>query len=146
MDMDAEATRATVHRVLAALDAADWAALEEHPGLYETRQYFPLLKAAFPDLRHHVEAEWVDATGDTISCVASAEATHRGPYLGIPASGQCVRFMVLLIARVAEGRIIQYWALPDFLSLVQQIGAAVAPASPASPVASVPTPQPSNGH
>ena len=52
--MSAEETRQIVYQMLGALDRADWAALEQHPGLYETRQNYRLSKTAVPDSRHEV--------------------------------------------------------------------------------------------
>lgn len=134
--MDADTMRATLRGVLDLMEAGDWDTLRKHPGLYETLEHFPRLKAGFPDLRHTIESTWIDEAGDTISCVATIEGTHLGPYVGVPPTGRRVRFMVLLIDRIEDGRIVQHWGLPAFMNLFQQIGAVVGPAS------SVTTPQP----
>lgn len=128
--MSSKTALAVVQRVLAALDAGDWAEIGRHPGLHETHAYFPALRAAFPDLRHVVESRWLDAEGATVTCIAHIEGTHLAPYMGIPAAGKRVRFMVLLIDRVEGERIVEHWALSDFLSLFAQIGAVVAPGAP----------------
>jgi len=35
--------------------------------------------------------------------------------------------MLLLVDRVVDGSIVQHWAIPDFLSLFQQLGVSVSP-------------------
>jgi predicted ester cyclase len=96
-------------------DQGDWTILDRHPGLHETRQHLPHLYAAFPDLHHTIETELVE--GELIGCVATLRGTHRGPFMGMAPTGKQVSFMLLLIDRIVE-----HWAIPDFLSLFQQLG------------------------
>jgi predicted ester cyclase len=105
------------------LERGDWAALEAHPGLYETRQQFPAMLAAFPDLHHTIETEVV--AGEMIATVVTASGTHRADFLGIPATGKQVQFMVLSVDQVVDGKVVQHWALPDWMSLIAQLGAAI---------------------
>lgn len=117
----------TMRQVQQMLEQGDWAALEAHPGLYETRQYFPAMLHAFPDLRHTVEKEMV--SDDMIAMVVTCEGTHREAFLGIPATGRQVRFMLLSIDRVVDGLVVEHWALPDWLSLLHQLSATIQPAT-----------------
>lgn len=128
--MTAETNRSVLRQMLACLDQADWSVFDVHPGLYETRQHFPHLHAAFPDLHHTIETELVD--DEMIACVATAQGTHLGPFMGIAPTGKAVRFMVLFIERITDGKIVQHWALADFLSLFEQVGAIIQPATSAS--------------
>ena len=114
-----------VHQVIAAFDRGDWTIFDTHPGLAETREHLPHMLAAFPDMHHNIEAEMSD--GEFIACVMTVHATHQGPYMGISPTGREVRFMLLWIERIVDGKVIQHWALPDFLSLFQQIGATIQP-------------------
>ena len=123
--MSAEDTRRVVHEMLAALDRSDWAALEAHPGLYETRQNYRLSKAALPDSRHEIVTEVLQ--DELMACVAIVTGTHTGPLLGIPPTGIQLRYNVLLVDRVRDGVIVQHWALPDFLSILQQVGRPLLP-------------------
>jgi predicted ester cyclase len=111
--------------MLAALDQADWAALESHPGLYETRQNYRLSKAAVPDSRHEIVVEVLQE--DWMACVATVTGTHTGPLLGIPPSGKQLRYNVLLVDHVQDGLIVQHWAVPDILSIFQQVGMPLIP-------------------
>jgi hypothetical protein len=65
--------QATLRSLSTILEQGDWAALEAHPGLYETRQHFPAMLAAFPDLRHTIELEVV--AGEMIATVVTARGT-----------------------------------------------------------------------
>jgi predicted ester cyclase len=126
--MAAATPQATLRQLTTILERGDWAALEAHPGLHETRRHFPALLAAFPDLRHTIETEVV--AGDMIATVITAHGTHRGEFLGIPATGKRVQFMVLGLDRVVDGSVVQHWALPDWLSLLRQLGATIHPPAP----------------
>jgi predicted ester cyclase len=124
--MSAEETRQVVYQMLGALDRADWAALERHPGLYETRQNFRLSKIAVPDSRQEVVVEVLQ--DDLMACVVTVTGTHTGPLLGIPPTGKQLRYNALLVDRVENGVIVQHWALPDFMSIFQQVGMPLLPA------------------
>ena len=117
-----------LRQVFGAFDQNDWTIFDRHPGLHETRQHLPGLYAAFPDLHHTIETELVE--GSLIGCVATLRGTHRGPFMGLAPTGKPVSFMLLLIDRIEDGRIVQHWAIPDFLSLFHQLGATIAPPHP----------------
>ena len=114
-----------LRQVFSAFDQGDWTIFDHHPGLYETRQHLPHLYTAFPDLHHTIETELVE--GELIGCVASLSGTHRGSFMGIAPTGRPVRFMLLLIDRIVDDKIVQHWAIPDFLSLFQQLGVNMSP-------------------
>ena len=54
----------------------------------------------------------------------TCRATHQGPLWGIPATGKSVTFDVIDIFTVAGGQLTEHWAVADFLSVMQQLGAA----------------------
>jgi predicted ester cyclase len=83
------------------------------------------MHAAFPDMRHTVEVELSE--GEFIACVMSVQGTHWGPFLSIPPTGREVRFMLLWIERIVDGKVLEHWALPDFLSIFRQIGGTIQP-------------------
>lgn len=123
--MEATPPGATMRQVLDILERGDWDALTAHPGLHETRQHFPAMAAAFPDLRQTIEREVV--AGEMIATVITARGTHRGAFMGIPPTGREVQFMVLGVDRVVDGRVVEHWALPDWLALFGQLGATIQP-------------------
>ncbi len=124
--MNSETNKTIMRQIMCAIDEADWAALEGHPGLYETRKSVPALHAAFPDMQTTMEQEIV--AGDMITTVVTVRATHQQEFLGIPATSKQVSFMVIGLDRIVDGKIVEHWALPDFFSLLQQIGGTTVPA------------------
>ncbi len=52
----------------------------------------------------------------------SVRATHRGPYLGVPASGRRVGMRVMDFYRREGDRLVENWVLIDLLDLFRQIG------------------------
>ncbi len=114
----------TLHQVFSAFDQHDWTVFDRNPGLHETSQHLPNLYAAFPDLCHTVETEVVQ--GSLVGCVATVRGTHLGPFMGLAPTGKQVSFMLVAVDRVVDGRIVDHWAIPDFMSLFQQLGITVA--------------------
>src|SRR5690348_11196969 len=127
--MSAEENRAVVRRVLDALDNADWAEIERHPGLYEPRQHYPANKAAAPGSPHTIASRAIE--GDLIASVSTVNGTQAGPFFGAPATGKPVSYTVLMVDRIRDGLIVQHWALPDILSIFRQVGRPLLPPSDA---------------
>lgn len=78
---------------------------------------------AFPDLRFTVE-DWVetgDETGATIWVRATGAGTNTGPFLGAP-TGRPIRFTVFDVARIADGRIVEHWGVPDRFEILVRTG------------------------
>jgi predicted ester cyclase len=48
--------------------------------------------------------------------------THRGEFIGLPATGNLVTISEMHIARVVDGKIVERWAEWDQLALLQQVG------------------------
>ena len=130
--MSAPPSQHVLRHVFGAFDHHDWTIFDRHPGLHETRQHLPHLYAAFPDLSHTIEVELVE--GELIGCMATLRGTHLGPFMGIAPTGKSVSFMLLLIDRILDGEIVEHWAIPDFLSLFQQLGMTTSLTSSASSV------------
>lgn len=66
-----------------------------------------MLLEAFPDIRVHAEA--ILAQGEEVAIRWSAEATHRGPLLGVAATGQPIRIRGMTWLRLSNGRIVEGW-------------------------------------
>jgi predicted ester cyclase len=52
----------------------------------------------------------------------SLGATHRGPYLGVPATGKEITMRVMDFWRCEDGLIAENWVLIDFVDLMDQLG------------------------
>ncbi|QNI32652.1 ester cyclase [Alloacidobacterium dinghuense] len=78
------------------------------------------MRAAFPDI-HWVLEEMV-AEGDTVVSRFIWTGTHRGEFLGIPATGKAVSVKGVVIDRIEAGMMAESRILMDSLSLMQQLG------------------------
>jgi predicted ester cyclase len=63
------------------------------------------------------------AEGDKVAFRLVTRTVHTGTYMGISASGKHIAVPVIGMARVAGGKIAEWWNSPDRLSWMQQIGA-----------------------
>lgn len=77
--------------------------------------------AAFPDLVHNVDD--VTAEGDRVVLQITVTGTHKGAFLGIPATGTSIRYPSMVTYRIRDGKISETRAVFDQLALLRQIGA-----------------------
>ena len=107
------------------LIAPDFVEHEEIPGIDSGiegfRQAFQMFHTAFPDLR--VAIQDILADGDKVVARERWTATHQGDFMGLPATGKQVDFNVIDIIRLAEGKLVEHWAVTDMLALLTQLGA-----------------------
>ena len=75
--------------------------------------------AAFPDLRFTVR-DWAERD-DIVWVRAEGAGTNTGPFAG-PPTGLPVRLTVIDIARIADGRIVEHWGIPDRFELLVRLG------------------------
>jgi predicted ester cyclase len=78
---------------------------------------------AFPDRRggnHYCRIG--DGAYAAVSGWPSMTMTHRGDYLGVPATGRSLTLRVMDFYRCADGRIAENWVLLDYLDLFGQMG------------------------
>ena len=101
------------------------------PGFPPTKagvvQYFKMLVTAFPDLRMNVED--VIASGDKAVARVQVSGTHKGEFMGMPATGKSAAVNLIDITRFGDdGLAREHWGVVDQLALMQQLG--VIPAGP----------------
>ena len=104
---------------------------EPLPGMEPTKdgvkQLFGVLRVAFPDLR--MEPHDVLVSGDKAVARVSAVGTHRGEFMGMPASGRSVNVQLIDIIRFGDdGLAREHWGIFDQMAMMQQLGAIPAPA------------------
>ncbi|OLF12608.1 ester cyclase [Actinophytocola xanthii] len=75
--------------------------------------------AAFPDYRWDLRHLLVD--GCWISAHFEDTGTHRGTFLGVPATGRAVRTQEFALYRMHEGAIVEVWVTADDLRLLDQL-------------------------
>jgi len=103
---------------------------EEIPGVEPTkagvRQWMTLVRVAFPDFRM-VQEDMV-AEGDKVFIRARMTGTHKGEFMGIPATGKQIDVPFADIVRVAGGQAVEHWGITDTGAMLQQLGVAEPPA------------------
>ena len=90
-------------------------------GREANRQFWAGFFIALPDLTATMEDLVV--SGDRVVGRFVYRGTHRGEFLGIPASGQPVEMRSIDIWRVADGMFVEHWDELNTLEVLQQIGA-----------------------
>lgn len=91
------------------------------PGAEGVKQFFAMLRSAFPDLRATIEDLIVE--GDKVVARGIWSGSQTGDFMGVPPSGNSVTFGVIDIFRIAKGKVTEHWGQTDNLGLMQQIGA-----------------------
>ena len=132
--MDHTATMRRLYDLINAADidgfggqlADDFTEREDLPGFPPTKagviQYFRMLIAAFPDLR--MVAEDMIASGDKTVARVRLTGTHKGPFMGMSATGKRLEVNLIDIIRFGDdGRACEHWGVVDQLSMMQQLGA-----------------------
>ena len=94
------------------------------PGKEGMRTLLRVWRRAFPD--------WVDtiedivAQDDLVVIRISATGTHLGPISGIAPTGRRVKWDMIEIVRVRDGRICEQWGQSNFAAVLDQLRAAAA--------------------
>ena len=129
--MSTEENKAIVRRFLEALDEQNFDALREHPGLYQTVERQPLIRASFPDVRTTVEHQI--AEGDTVATRATLRGTHLGPFMGVAPTSKQLTWSLLLMDQVVDGKIVLHHANADWIGVLVKLGVVPPPPTPARP-------------
>ena len=132
--MDHEATARGMYELINAGDldalgeavADDFVDHEEVPGFAPTKagvlEQFRVWRSAFPDMR--MEPEDVLVSGDRVVVRGKMTGTHRGEFMGMPASGKRIDVKLIDIMRFGDdGLAHEHWGVTDALSMLQQLGA-----------------------
>jgi steroid delta-isomerase-like uncharacterized protein len=128
---------ATVRRMYELINAADIGAFSEHladdfvehevtPGLAPTKagvkDFFLMQLAGFPDL--NFEAQDVFASGAKVVARVRYTGTHKGAFMGMPATGKRVDVQLIDMFQFGDdGRVHEHWGVIDALAMMQQLGA-----------------------
>lgn len=101
-------------------------ASDQAPGPEGFIHFFTGFRASFPDL--NISVEQLVADEDNVAIAYTVTGTHRGDFLGIPATGKSIKARGVQIARFENGQIVERWGSSDQLGILQQIGASHIPA------------------
>jgi steroid delta-isomerase-like uncharacterized protein len=117
------------------LDAADeiveenFVELDPLPGQRQGREglkeVIGMMRAAFPDI--HWVADETIAAGEKVVTRFTWTGTHRGTFLGIPATGKNITVKGVVIDRLSGGKMADSRILMDTLGMMQQLGVVPTP-------------------
>jgi steroid delta-isomerase-like uncharacterized protein len=93
----------------------------QQPGREGLKEVIAQMRAAFPDI-HWVLDEMV-AEGEKVVSRFTWSGTHRGTFLGVPATDRSISVKGVVIDRIVEGKMVDSRILMDGLSMMQQLGA-----------------------
>jgi predicted ester cyclase len=143
--MSLEENKDVIRRYIEAVDANesdDWSVIDEYiaedfvahnppiPGVTLDRegmkQASEIFRSATPG--HHQILMQV-AEGDLVVSHIVGRGVHTGELLGIPATNKEVDTDGIVIHRLRDGKIVEYWSVSDVARVLQQVG--VLPAPPA---------------
>lgn len=79
------------------------------------------LHDSFPDIEYKWDASVAD--GDRVATAFHAHATHKGTFMGKPATGQEVDFTGIIESRAQDGRLAESWEQIDVAGIMRQLGA-----------------------
>ena len=104
--------------------AEDFVELDPLPGQRQGREglkeVLGMMRAAFPDI--HWMVEEMVAEEDKVVTRFTWTGTHRGSFLGIPATGKSVSVKGVVIDQLAGGKMSASRMLMDSLGMMQQLG------------------------
>lgn len=106
---------------LAAQDVVNHSAVPEHKhGIEGFRHVNRWVRAAFSDAHYAIDD--MIAEGDMVAVRITASGTHDGEFRGSPPTGG--RFSVEHVHwhRLADGKLVERWAVRDDLGSAQQLG------------------------
>lgn len=92
----------------------------EGNAIERARAVFRGIFAAFPDFRAEIKAQV--AEGDRVVTHKVFYGTHKGPFMGLAPTGKEVRFEVIDILRIEEGKIVEHLGVQDRLPLLRELG------------------------
>ncbi len=97
---------------------------EEFPGLAGgregLRQFFQMFRTAFPDLTMTIED--MVAEGDKVFIRATMKGTHKGEFMGIPATGKQIIIPNGDFTRFEGRKVVEHWGVIDTGKMMQQLG------------------------
>lgn len=137
--MSLEENKNLIRRYIQAIDdnqTSDWGILDEyitedfvahnpvHPGVSLDRegmkQGAELFRVAAPGSRHEVTMQV--AEGDLVVSHIVGRGVHAGELLGLPATNKEIETEGIVIHRVRDGKIVEYWSVTDVARVLQQLG------------------------
>jgi steroid delta-isomerase-like uncharacterized protein len=91
------------------------------PGLDGLKDILRSMRAGFPDIIFSIQEQITE--GDKVASRFEWSGTHKGEFLGVPATDRSVKVWGVVIDRLENGRIRDTRIIMDTLGLMAQLGA-----------------------
>ena len=88
--------------------------------LKQFKQHTTMVFAAFPDFDWTIED--MVGEGDKVVFRSTFRGTHKGELASIAPAGKKVDITLMQIARIVNGKVVEFWHYPDELGLRRQLG------------------------
>jgi steroid delta-isomerase-like uncharacterized protein len=85
------------------------------------RQFYGMLRTAFPDLRYSVQE--LIAEDDKVVVQWTWHGTHQGEFFNIPATGRDATTTGIAVYRISQHKIAERWVKLDMLGLLSRLRA-----------------------
>jgi predicted ester cyclase len=86
----------------------------------ETIESWASMVSAFPGFEWSTDA--LVAEEDRVVNISTIKGTHKGIFIGIPATGKQILVRWVTLYKIGGGKILEGWEFPDMLSLMGQLG------------------------
>ncbi len=109
------------------LVADDFVEHDQVPGLpaggpAAVKAAFEMFLAGFPDLQ--IAADDMIAEGDKVVVRGTMSGTHKGEFMGMPATGKSFKVQVIDVVAFRDGKATDHWGLTDQVAMMEQLGLA----------------------
>jgi len=80
-----------------------------------------MMRSGFPDIQWSLKD--IVAEGDKVAAHFIMHGTHQGSFFGVPPTQKAIVVQAMNFYHLSDGQIVEEHGQPDFLGLLQQIGA-----------------------
>ena len=103
----------------------DFVEHEEFPGMTADKAglvtFVTTTREAFPDVEFDVQE--MASEGDEVWVHSIIRGTHKGEFLGVPATGRSIAVPTIDRIRIRDGKAVEHWGVTDTMTMMQQLGA-----------------------
>lgn len=101
-------------------DFVDHSAMTDLAGIEGAKKFFSMMFTAFPDMHFTIRLQL--AEGDQVATHKTFHGTHRGEFMGIPATEKQVSIEAMDIYTIHQDKLTDHWSVGDWLGMLQQLG------------------------
>ncbi len=84
------------------------------------KKFYTNLLVAFPDITAVIHYQI--AEGDLVATYKTLYGTHKGEFRGVQPTGKQIELHLMDFFRLADGKMVEHWAVIDFMNLLRQLG------------------------